>query len=132
MSTAPDDYQPPPSFKWEHRAVFRETFLFNLTQPGAADALRHLQRVLYDPVPDSCEHQPDARAELRAAVADLFHLQGFIASVWAESEVAAVPAADLQLCKQALHWSRRAARLAREIEAALGELPEPEPGGGVP
>jgi hypothetical protein len=137
MSTGPDDYQPPPPFKWEARAVFRETFLFNLTQPGAADSLRHLGSLFYGLVLDSCERWPDwpetpTRADLRAAVADLFHLQGFLASVWEESEVASVPAADLPLCKKALHWSRRAARLAREIETALGGLPEPEHGGEVP
>jgi hypothetical protein len=57
--------------------------------------------------------------------------QGFLASVWKKSEVAAVPAGGLPLCKQALHWSRWATRLAREIETALGGLPAPEPGGEV-
>jgi hypothetical protein len=133
----PDDYQPPPPFKWEDRVVFRESFLYYFTQPGTADSLRHLGSLFYNLVLASCESWPDwpetpTRAELRASVADLLHLQGFLASVWKESEVASVSAEDLPLCKTALHWSRRAARLAREIEAALGGLPEPEHGGGVP
>lgn len=131
MSTVPDDYQPPPPFKWEDRAVFRETFLYHFTQPDTADSLRHLGSLFYTLVLGSCESWPDwpetpTRAELRASVADLFHLQGFIASVWKESEVASVPAEDLPLCKKALHWSRRVARLALEIEAVLGELPRGE------
>ncbi len=120
----PEDYQPPAPFPWEDRAVFRETFLFYFTQPGIADSLRTLGILLYDLVLKSCEDWPEwpetpTRTELRASVADLFHLQGFLASVWKESEVSSVPAEDLPLCKKALQWSRRAARLARDIETAL-------------
>jgi hypothetical protein len=62
------------------------------------------------------------RIELRGAVVDLFQRQGFLASIWEDGELSSVPTEDLPLCKQALHWSRRAAHLAREIEATLGEV----------
>lgn len=123
------DYQPPPPFPWEDRAVFRETFLFYFTQPGVADSLRNLGIVFYDLVLNHYDQWPDwpespVRAELRAAVADLYHLQGFLLSVWKSSEVSSVAAADLPLCQKALAWSRAVAKVAREIETELGPCPE--------
>jgi len=122
-------YQPPPPFPWEDRAVFRETFLFYFTEPGMADDIRDLGSLLYDLVLAYYDNWPDwqetpTRAELRAGVADLFQLQGFLASVWQESEASSPLPEDLPLCRAALGWSRRVAELAREIETVLGPLPE--------
>ena len=42
---------PFPPFDWEARAVFRETFLYLLTPPGVAEALRRLGDPLLRPHP---------------------------------------------------------------------------------
>jgi hypothetical protein len=123
-----EPYQPPAPLSWEERAVFRETFLYYFTQPEAASVLRQVGTLLYDMTLGVYGDWPDwpessTRAELRAAVADLFHMQGFLSSVWKEGEVSSVPPEDAPLCTQALNWSRVAARLAREIEEALGPIP---------
>src|SRR4051812_43306982 len=74
---------------WEDFAVFRETFLMYLTPPGYAAALRTVGEMLftmilenYDPWPGWPESS--TRTELRAAVADLRHLEGFLQSVGRE------------------------------------------------
>lgn len=121
-------YQPPAPFPWEDRAVFRESFLFYFTQPGVADVLRRVGVLLYDMTLQSYGEWPDwpetsTRAELRAAKVDLFQVQGFLSSIWKEGELSSVPAEDLPLCKLALGWSRAVAKVAREIEEALGPVP---------
>lgn len=129
-ATSPDqeeDYQPPAPFPWQDRAVFRETLLVYFTQPGAVDLLRRVGAFFYGLMLESSGEWPDwpetqTRAELRGVVVDLFQVQGFLGSIWEEGELSAVPGEDLPLCKQALQWSRRAASLAREIEATLGAV----------
>jgi hypothetical protein len=123
-----EPYQPPAPFPWQERAVFRETLLVYFTQPGVADLLRRVGVFFYGLMLESSGEWPEwpetqTRAELRAAVVDLLQMQGFLGSIWEEGERTSVPDEDLPLCKQALQWSRRAASLAREIEAALGPIP---------
>jgi hypothetical protein len=122
-----EDYQPPAPFPWGERAVFRETLLVYFTQPGIADLLRRVGVFFYGLMLESSGEWPNwpesqTRAELRGAVVDLFQMQGFLSSIWKEGELSTLPAEDLPLRKRALHWSRRAAHLAREIEAALEEV----------
>jgi hypothetical protein len=128
LSSEEEPYQPPAPFSWEDRAVFRETLLFYFTQPGAAAVLRQVGTLLYDMTLGACGEWPEwpesqTRAELRAAVADLFQMQGFLSEIWKDGELSAVPAEDAPLCHRALDWSRVAARLAREIDGALGPIP---------
>ena len=123
-----EPYQPPAPFSWEERAVFRETFLYYFTQPEAAHVLRRVGVLLYDMTLGACGEWPEwpesqTRAELRAAVADLFQMQGFLSSIWEDGELSAALAEDLPLCKRALDWSRVVARVAREIDGALGPIP---------
>lgn len=120
-----EPYQPPAPFSWEERAVFRETLLFYFTQPGAGAVLRQVGTLLYDMTLGACGEWPESRtrAELRAAVADLFQMQGFLSEIWKDGELSAVPAEDAPLCKRALDWSRVVARVAREIDGALGPIP---------
>jgi len=123
-----EPYQPPAPFPWEERAVFRETLLFYFTQPGAGAVLRQVGTLLYDITLGACGEWPEwpesqTRAELRAAVADLFQMQGFLSEIWKDGELSAVPAEDAPLCKRALDWSRVVARVAREIDGALGPIP---------
>jgi hypothetical protein len=123
-----EDHQPPSPFPWEERAVFRETFLYYFTQPEAAHVLRRVGVLLYDMTLGACGEWPEwpesqTRAELRAAVVDLFQMQGLLSEIWKDGELSAVPAEDAPLCSRALDWSRVAARLAREIDGALGPIP---------
>src|SRR3954452_25354451 len=120
-----EPYQPPAPFSWEERAVFRETLLVDFTQPGVADLLRRVGVFFYGLMLESSGEwaETQTRAELRGAVVDLLQMLGFLVSIWEEGEQTSVPDEDLPLCKQALQWSRRAASLAREIEAALGPIP---------
>ncbi len=123
-----EPYQPPAPFPWEERAVFRETLLVYFTQPGVADLLRRVGVFFYGLMLESSGEWPDwpesqTRAELRGVVVDLFQIQGFLGSIWKEGELSAVAAEDLPLCKRALDWSRVVARVAREIDGALGPIP---------
>ena len=122
-----EDRQPPAPFSWEERAVFRETFLYYFTQPEAAAVFRRVGVLLYDMTLGAYGEWPEwpesqTRAELRAAVVDLFQMQGLLSEIWKDGELSAVPAEDAPLCHRALDWSRVAARLAREIDGALGPI----------
>jgi hypothetical protein len=87
---------------WEESAGFRETFLYHFHRPDDLGALRHLARMLHEselemkryapPTPDSA-----TREELKAAAADLRHLQGFLGSVARSQEEAALPPLDAEL-----------------------------------
>jgi hypothetical protein len=130
-ATSPDqeeEYQPPAPFSWEDRAVFRETFLVYFTPPDAVDLLRRVGAFFYGLMLESSGEWPDwpetqTRAELRGVVVDLLQMQGFLSEIWKEGELSAAPTEDLPLCKRALDWSRVVARVAREIEGALGPIP---------
>src|SRR5438552_10502441 len=98
-----EPYQPPAPFSWEERAVFRETFLYYFTQPGAGAVLRQVGTLLYDLTLGACGEWPEwpesqTRAELRAAVADLFQMQGLLSAIWKDGELSTVPAEDAPLC----------------------------------
>jgi hypothetical protein len=63
--------------------VFRETFLLHFTQPGDAAALRQIGHVVFLMVNEYQAYWPDhrktyPRPQLRAALADLRHLEGYL------------------------------------------------------
>ncbi len=98
---------------WEDFPAFRETFLMYVTPPGYAAAIRKAGEMLYSLLLESPAEWPgwaesSTRTEMRAAAADLRHLQGFLASVGREREVSSLDAEDAFL-------SGIAARLARQI-----------------
>jgi len=104
---------------WEDFPAFRETFLMYITPPGYAAAIRKAGEMLYSLLLDTPAAWPgwtesSTRTEMRAAVADLRHLQGFLASVGREREVSSLDPEDAYL-------SNIAAKLARQIgHAAAG------------
>ncbi len=72
---------------FEDYPAFRETFLLYFSDPEASATLRSLGSLLYALVLEYWQHWPDQpegllRASLRAAVADLRHVQGFLTE-WA-------------------------------------------------
>lgn len=117
-SPAPD----PPT--WEDREGFRETLLLHFTRPGDADAMRHFGAMLYDSALLCASSWPawpetTTRTELRAAAADLRHLEGFLTSVGQEHKVTSLPSGDARLSRFAAREAREVAKIARRIEEAL-------------
>ncbi|HYH44480.1 MAG TPA: hypothetical protein VEG34_02255, partial [Thermoanaerobaculia bacterium] len=71
---------------WDESAGFRETFLYHFDDSEDSRALRHLARWFHESCLELARYTPPSgesatREELRAAAADLRHLQGFLAAV---------------------------------------------------
>jgi hypothetical protein len=101
---------------WEDYPAFRETFLMYFTPPGYAAALRTVGEMLHTMILENYRPWPgwpesSTRTEMRAALADLRHLQGFLASVGREKDLSSLDPEDAYL-------SNTAARLARQIKHA--------------
>lgn len=110
---------------WEDSAVFRETFLLYFTEPPANASLRVFGRLFHELVLEYYHHWPDwpegaTATELRAAVADLRHLQGYLGGVGREHVDAALTEPDTALSLLAARQAGELARIADEIEVALG------------
>ena len=116
---------------WEDFAVFRETFLMYLTPPGYAAALRKVGEMLfamilenYDPWPGWPESS--TRTELRAAVADLRHLEGFLGAVGREHTMSSLGREDDRLSRFAARQAAEVARIAHRIDAELAKSMPPQ------
>src|SRR5436305_323439 len=117
---------------WEDFAAFRETFLMYLTPPGYAAALRTVGEMLHTMILESYNPWPgwpesSTRTEMRAALADLRHLQGFLASVGREKELSSLDAEDAYLSQIAGKLSRQIKHAADGIERELQGSPEMAP-----
>ena len=118
-AVGPPDFDP---MEWEDFAVFRETFLSYFTLPEHAAALRVVGKLLFDmtlAASDKWPEQPEGwlRGELRAVVADLRHLEGFLVTL------AVSPSPDPYegaLHRMAVLMSRKLASVAEHIEGRLG------------
>jgi hypothetical protein len=105
---------------WEDFPVFRESFLMYISEPAFNVSLRtageHFFRMLlehYDRWPAWPESS--TRTELRAAVADLRHLQGFLASIGKERRLSSLDEADVRLSRHA----SQVARLLKQVGDAM-------------
>ena len=110
---------------WEDSAVFRETFLLYFTEPPANASLRVFGRLFHELVLEYYQHWPEwpegvTATELRAAVADLRHLQGYLGAVGREHVEAALTEPDTALSLLAARQAGELGRIADEIELALG------------
>jgi hypothetical protein len=110
---------------WEEGEGFRETLLLHFSDPEANTTLRRLGDLFFNLSllgAESWPHHPEGetRAELRAALADLRHLEGFLGAVGREHEVSSLSSADEALSEFAGRQALELSRIAREIEAALG------------
>jgi hypothetical protein len=110
---------------WEEGEGFRETLLLHVSDPEANTTLRHLGDLFFNLSllgAESWPHHPggETRAELRAALADLRHLEGFLGAVGREHEISSLSSADEALSEFAGRQALELSRIAREIEAALG------------
>jgi hypothetical protein len=112
---------------WEKLPAFRQTFLMYVTPPGFAAALQGLGEMLYSLILDTPTEWPGwtesaTRTELRAAAADLRHLQGFLGAVGREKEVSSLSPEDAYLSLIAGKLSRQLGRAAGWIERELQEV----------
>jgi hypothetical protein len=112
--------------EWEEHEGFRETLLLHVTESKANVALRNLGAVLFDMALEcahSWPHQPegDTRAELRAALADLRHLEGFLTALGQEHIVSSLEDEDAALSRFAARQAIAVGRIADRIEEELGE-----------
>lgn len=101
--------------EFEDYPAFRETFLLFFTDPGANATLRSFGRLLHELVLEFWGLWPAHTegifaAELRAAVADLRHVQGCLLE-WTGPSTSLEDSRDASL-----------ARLGAEVAIALGEL----------
>ncbi len=77
---------------FEDYAVFRESFLMYISEPAFNASLRVAAEHFFTMMLESYDRWPawqetSTRTEMRAAVADLRHLQGFLASIGQEREL---------------------------------------------
>jgi len=123
----PDRHEsiPPP---WNESDSFRETGLICIDDPEDREALRRVSRLIFDMslevshelgVSHELEGDSMTRAELRAAVADLRYLEGYLATVLRESEESSLPAADNALSVFAGKMARQVGAIAQAIEEEL-------------
>jgi hypothetical protein len=112
---------------WEDFAVFRETFLMYLTPPGYAAALRTVGEMLHSMILEAFNPWPgwpesSTRTELRAALADLRHLEGFLGAVGREHVASSLTRPDDRLSRFAARQAAEVAKIAHRIEAELAKL----------
>jgi hypothetical protein len=139
LYAAPDDLPPtfeampaveaviPPAIDpdlWEEFPAFRETFLMYVTPPGYLAALRDLGEMLYSLLLDTPTEWPGwtesaTRTEMRAAAADLRHLQGFLKGVGNERRASSLDAEDAYLSTIAGKMAPQLGKLAGWIEREL-------------
>jgi hypothetical protein len=109
---------------WEEGEGFRETLLLHITDRKANVTLRALGSLFLELSLDFNRYWPDrpegmTRSELRAAVADLRHLEGFLSSVGSEHEEAVLDPDDEALSRFASQEAIEVGRIADRIEEKL-------------
>jgi hypothetical protein len=98
-----------------------------LTPPGYAAALRTVGEMLHMMILESYNPWPgwpesSTRTELRAALADLRHLEGFLGAVGREHVVSSLTRPDGRLSRFAARQAAEVAKIAHRIEAELAKL----------
>ena len=126
-STPPPAALTPPALdpaRWEDFNGYRETFLLYFPEPTANASLRRTADLYYQLVLESPLVMPDppegwVRTQIRAALADLRFLQGFLASLGEEAETS-LTAHEEHLCRFVGKRAEVIGKTADEIEAQLG------------
>jgi hypothetical protein len=112
---------PPP---WNEADSFRETTLQYIDDPSDREALRHAGRVIYDlAVEASHELGGDrsvTRAEVRAALADLRYLEGYLALIGRSAEECSLDESDDALARFAGRLVGQVGAIVQAIEGRLG------------
>ena len=109
---------------WEDFPVFRETFLMYISEPAYNTALRKTGEFLFTMILECYGNWPvltegTTRTELRAALGDLRHLEGFLGSVGREHRVSSLSSEDTALSQSAAGVAVEVGKLADRIEHEL-------------
>jgi hypothetical protein len=109
---------------WEDFAVFRETFLMYVTEPEHNAALRKTGEFLFTMLLEHYGNWPawtesPTRTELRAAISDLRHLEGFLGSIGREHRLSSLSSEDTALSQSAARVAVEVGKLADRIEHEL-------------
>jgi hypothetical protein len=116
--------------RFEDYPGFRETFLLYVPDPTANATLRGFGELMYNLILEYWDYWPDhpeglLRASLRAAVADLRHVQGFLRE-WDSPDTAHGSPHEEHLAgvggKVAVEIGAMADRLERELGSWRGEV----------
>ena len=118
----------PPVIDPDHYGRFeglRETTLATFTDPVANAALRTVVDLVYTMALEYCEHWPrnpegSFHHEARAAVADLRHLQGFLAYLGRQTEASVLTPAEERISQKCPALAARVREVANALEAELG------------
>ncbi len=105
---------------WEDFPVFRESFLMYISEPAFNTSLRTAGEHFFAMLLEHYDRWPawpesSTRTEMRAAVADLRHLQGFLASIGKERRLSSLDPGDAKLSKHA----SQVARLLKQVGDAM-------------
>ena len=111
---------------WEDFPVFRESFLMFISEPAFNVSLRTAAQHFFGMLLETYQRWPawpesSTRTEMRAAVADLRHLQGFLASIGQERRVSSLDERDAKLSKHASQVSRLLKQVGDTIERKLAK-----------
>jgi hypothetical protein len=106
--------------------TFRETLLLWVTDPHLNRALRVAGTAFHDMVLEHSQYWPDRPGlvsvwDLRAALGDLRHIQGFLASVGSEPENSELDPVEASLCAIAAAEAQAVAAIADRIEQRLAD-----------
>lgn len=109
---------------WEEHEGFRETLLLQFSDPQANAVLRGAGQLLFNLALECAHLFPDhaegsTRSEVRAALADLRHLEGFLSSVGKEHILSNLSADDAELSEFAASQAVALGRIADQIEEEL-------------
>jgi len=111
--------------RWEDGEGFRETFLVLVSEPGFNMALRVVGAMLYDMSLEFCRHWPyhaegETRAQLRAAIADMRHLEGFLTTYARGPQDFQLSEPERHLCDFAGERIPTLRAIADDLEKELG------------
>jgi hypothetical protein len=113
---------------WEDFAVFRESFLMYFTAPGLNTALRLAAENFFSLLLEHSGNEgwppweeSSTRTELRAALADLRHSVGFLASIGKSRKVSTLAPSDDRLSKFAGDTARVLNQIANGIDRKLAK-----------
>jgi hypothetical protein len=112
---------------WEDFHVFRESFLMYISEPSFNAALRTAAEHFFGMLLETYQHWPawqetTTRTEMRAALGDLRHLQGFLASIGLERRLSSLDAGDRRLSKHASQVARLLKQVGDTMDRKLAKV----------
>jgi hypothetical protein len=115
--------------RFERYEGLRETTLAAVTDPDFNRTLRRLVDTLYTMAVDYSRHWPSEpegsfRHLARAGVADLRHLQGFLACLGRQGEVAEITPAEERIARKCRALATRVRDVANALEGELEQVAE--------